>query len=91
MIHLGTVLFASSAVDGHKFAICAISNWVSADSLRSVLVVAYKVISPGRLACGGDSVALSDSRSRFWLVKFRKCLHVFQGLVVDTVAQVKVT
>ena len=36
--HLGMILFASSAVTGHRFAIWAISNWVKSDSLRRVLV-----------------------------------------------------
>jgi hypothetical protein len=35
--HLGMMLFASSASAGHKFAICAVSNWVNSGSLRKIL------------------------------------------------------
>lgn len=42
-MYLGMTLFASSAVAGHRFAICAVSNCVKAGSRRSVLFVSTSV------------------------------------------------
>ena len=41
MTRLGTILFPSSDVAGHRFAICAVSNCVNAGSLRRVLKSKY--------------------------------------------------
>ena len=61
MTHLGTILFPSSDVAGHRFAICAVSNCVNAGSLRRVLKGKYNQGNHGRGHRSYSRTALAES------------------------------
>lgn len=85
--HLGMILLDSSASAGHKFAICAVSNCVSAGSLLRIL---NSILD---FHCAWSSVykedELSNSTGGIGRVEFGKRFDIFQSLVIHTALTAK--
>lgn len=81
--YLGMTLLASSAVAGHKLAICAVSNCVSPGSRRRVLRA--RPMSAPRQRPTSLHDLLSHGTRRVGRAKLCKRLDILERLVVDTV------